>query len=198
LRFTRLGIYCKKLTKTPHPAGYKPKKTDDCKLARVSTPGVDTKKFVTDTSPHTHLCHYSFFQKCSPLLCKMLSDSSNYSDDNSSLMSSDEEERLKRTDSKSDQIKVLEKLVENGILNKKELPRMIHAILASPETSSQRRHKVERKDKVQQSLIEAKVEATIKKRTHRQRASPQTILIRNCIREPIARRYQVVFVFMCE
>lgn len=122
----------------------------------------------------------------------MLSDSSNYSDDNSSLMSSDEEERLKRTDSKSNQIKVLEKLVESGILNKKELPRMIHAILASPETSSSRRRKkVERKDKVEQSLIEAKVEATIKKRTHRQRASPETILIRNCIREPITRRFQV-------
>jgi len=102
-------------------------------------------------------------------------------------MSTDDEQPLERTDSKSQQIKVLEKLVEKGIINKQELPKMIHAILAQPSPSVQRRRRPKSKDQE----IDAKVAATINKRTHRQRASPETMKIRNCIEEPIARRYQV-------
>ena len=124
----------------------------------------------------------------------MLSDSSIGSQDSdSSQMSSDDDGgQIQRSDSKSSQIKAIEKLVEKGIIKKEAVVEIIKTILLQPSPLPLKAPKA-RSRGVKQNFIdltEKNVTKTLKSKKFRRSASPETVLVRDCISESIERRYR--------
>ena len=109
------------------------------------------------------------------------------------MSSDDDGEQLQRSDSKSSQIKAIEKLVEKGIIKKEDVVGMINTILLQPSPLPRKAPK-ERprgaKQNVMIDLTERNVTKTLSAKKFRRSASPETVLVRNCIAETIESRYR--------
>ena len=119
----------------------------------------------------------------------MFSDSSIESQSSFEMSSDDDGEQLQRTDSKSSQIKAIEKLVEKGIIKKKDVVGMIQTILQQPSALTPKPGPRRAKNHIV-DLTAQNVTTTLKAKRFRRSASPETLLVRDCIAEPIERRYR--------